>query len=759
MSSAKGKDQRRPFEWHGVEFKRDSDTQHIGVCPDCGKVKFHVNKQNGLWDCKVCGHSGNLGQFLEHVQRQYREALTERDKQAFARRIGLPVDALDEWDIGKFDNYFTFLACDASGRPVDIRCRPLKGKTLSTAGCSAGLLGAERLKVAPAEVLVIVTEGETDAIAVQWKFTKHGWRGVVVSLPGVSTFKTEWLQLFEKRIVHLVLDHDEPARKAEQRLYRLLQPIASKVTCVDWPDDLQTGFDVRDWLTSGRTWKALRKHFRSEPRLGIPATAATTAPNEAAVEELHGQYVYVVDTDEFIQVRTRRRFKPSMLDRVYANRFPLGKKSGSNTASQCFWNEDGPRVDLTTYRPVVPQSKDDFEALDPLTSESDPRTGERLSAVNIYCPSRIQFEAWEMDAGDDTTPPKEAVPWLNLGEQLFGSDLPLLLDYMAFTLQHPEQKANWHPWIISEEGAGKDTFIKPYIAAIGDHNVKNVQGKMLRSTFSEWAPETKLVIVRDIAKLAEDDWNTLKSFLTHPPDRVCVNLKRVREYWIPNLMHFLFMTNNDDAIELDEQARRLLVLKARTPKTNPADPEEPYHSDTTNAYVARESVHRAVTRYLLDRKIDAALMRGRAPETTAKQAVVEANESEVQHLLRVMRDAGQGPFGRELLTAEELRLQLRTKLHPEPTWKAIGQALKRARLATRLSKQARYPKATGAEHKKVWVWASRHSEFYERLTDVQLGEEYERQRRQPLGFRSTPESRKALVRKPKFRLVQRRRAQ
>jgi hypothetical protein len=164
-----------------------------------------------------------------------------------------------------------------------------------------------------------------------------------------------------------------------------------------------------------------------------------------------------------------------------------------------------------------------------------------------------------------------------------------------------------------------------------------------------------------------------------------------------------------------------------------------------------------VCRYLLDRAIDPAMMRGRAPETAAKQAVVEANESELEHHLRVMRDTAEGPFARELITADELKAQLRIKLHPEPTWKAIGQALKRARLAVRLSKQARYPK--GASHKKVWVWATRYAEFYERLTDVQLAEEYERQKRKP-SFHSTLESRKALLNKrPKLRLVQKRRAQ
>jgi hypothetical protein len=74
-----------------------------------------------------------------------------------------------------------------------------------------------------------------------------------------------------------------------------------------------------------------------------------------------------------------------------------------------------------------------------------------VPSVNVYCPSRVLFKAWDTEPSSDGTPPKEVEPWLNLGEQLFGGDLPLLLDYMAFTIQHPDQKANWHPWNISEE--------------------------------------------------------------------------------------------------------------------------------------------------------------------------------------------------------------------------------------------------------------------------------------------------------------------
>jgi len=51
----------RQFNSLGVDLIRTSGDNYIGNCLLCDKEgHFFVNSSNGLWDCKVCGESGNF---------------------------------------------------------------------------------------------------------------------------------------------------------------------------------------------------------------------------------------------------------------------------------------------------------------------------------------------------------------------------------------------------------------------------------------------------------------------------------------------------------------------------------------------------------------------------------------------------------------------------------------------------------------------------------------------------------------------------
>jgi len=81
---------------------------------------------------------------------------------------------------------------------------------------------------------------------------KAGRDDVVVAVPGAATFKRDWLVWFERRNVVLCYDHDHAGEEGELKAFRLLQSIASSVRCVHWPDELDKGFDVRDFVVARR---------------------------------------------------------------------------------------------------------------------------------------------------------------------------------------------------------------------------------------------------------------------------------------------------------------------------------------------------------------------------------------------------------------------------------------------------------------------------------------------------------------------------
>jgi Family of unknown function (DUF5906) len=92
-------------------------------------------------------------------------------------------------------------------------------------------------------------------------------------------------------------------------------------------------------------------------------------------------------------------------------------------------------------------------------------------------------------------------------------------------------------------------------------------------------------------------YNKLKDFLTTPPDRVEVNRKHIHPYAVPNIQNWIFLTNHDDAISLDDDDRRFWVHRC--------GPEEPppkeYFDDLYAWYDAGGAA--ACVGYLRDRDI------------------------------------------------------------------------------------------------------------------------------------------------------------
>lgn len=241
----------KPFRAHGVVFTGQAGNQAYGTCPFTGKAdKFYVNVDNGLWDSKTAGYSGNLADFLERVQAIYRKQLTPRLQQQLADERRIPIEAFKPWDFGWDGMRYTLAVKDLNGTITDIRTFQLGKSFMSTAGCKVGLLGAPFLKARPSEP-VYLCEGEWDAIINTWAMKKVGSAGVSVGVPGANTLKPTWVSWLGNRTVHTLYDHDDAGREAEVMVQKKLGTSAAKLTFVHWPDDLPTGFDTRDWLIYG----------------------------------------------------------------------------------------------------------------------------------------------------------------------------------------------------------------------------------------------------------------------------------------------------------------------------------------------------------------------------------------------------------------------------------------------------------------------------------------------------------------------------
>jgi hypothetical protein len=86
----------RLFRWHGMDLA-ERGNQAVGNCPLCGQGgRFYVNVENGKWDCKRCGDSGNPMEFIRRLYEKSREGKCNLDNLAANRGL-LDPNTLWEW--------------------------------------------------------------------------------------------------------------------------------------------------------------------------------------------------------------------------------------------------------------------------------------------------------------------------------------------------------------------------------------------------------------------------------------------------------------------------------------------------------------------------------------------------------------------------------------------------------------------------------------------------------------------------------------
>lgn len=242
----------RPFEFWGIEFFKYDGEQSIANCPFCHKENhFYVNSTNQLWDCKRCGKAGNLFNFLECIYDTLTyEGNTELIEE-FSKQKLLPVSALLSWKIVQNGHKLVIPYYTDKGSICDLRYRTIKSKFISTPGCNISLLGRKQLTDKNKQNWPIyLVEGETDTIALDWLLNRTKNKGIVIGIPGVQTFKKEWVDYFYGRDVNICYDNDYSARLGVEKTKRFIQNITSSLRVLKWPATYPAKFDICDLVTT-----------------------------------------------------------------------------------------------------------------------------------------------------------------------------------------------------------------------------------------------------------------------------------------------------------------------------------------------------------------------------------------------------------------------------------------------------------------------------------------------------------------------------
>ncbi len=386
-------------------------------------------------------------------------------------------------------------------------------------------------------------------------------------------------------------------------------------------------------------WEWLAGHARAAGFTGdADADFDDTGESDIAAtpyDRVTARYVYVQQQDRFYDQKTGLLITPKAFNTANTTLAPYGS-SGQHTAEAQFHNARAAnKATIATYRP----GKD-------LLLQEENEVGVPVRAVNLWRPSPLK--PWPADVTD-----ADVAPFRELTTELFGPEgepaREHILDMLAFAVQYPGVKINHAPVLLGEQGVGKDTFLQPFIEAVGQHNVRPIKTEELAGQFTDFL-RAQVCIVSEMASFSKrEQYNRLKDWIAAPPLYVLVNRKNEKPFTIPNQQLWIFTTNYDNAIVIDEGDRRFWVHRCLLER-----PREREFYKRIYHFYEHEDGNAKVFRWLLQRDVSAFDPKARPPMTEAKRSMVDQSHPAGVRYIRDLFAEGGAFAARSVVITGEL---------------------------------------------------------------------------------------------------------
>ncbi len=284
----------------------------------------------------------------------------------------------------------------------------------------------------------------------------------------------------------------------------------------------------------------------------------------------------------------------------------------------------------------------------------------------------------------------------------------IVLDYMAFQVQHPGQKVHWALLIQGLPGNGKSYLGYVLQRVLGDHNVKMVKSETLHENFTGWQKGTQFIVVEEVmARGRMELMNKLKPMITEPWASIREMYKP--PYQQPNRFNFLFLTNHTDAVIIDRTDRRYCVLYSLAP---PHPEGKKYYEALFNWTDVNAG---SLLHYFQQRDLRQFNPKAHAPMTAGKKDLITESMPPLDQFIHERVEDMEWPFNVDLIRACDLVPVLPEFGLRNVTPQAVGKALRRLEYTDLGRKRC----ADGGDVK--WrVWAVRNHDTYLKMNDSKL---------------------------------------
>ena len=310
-----------------------------------------------------------------------------------------------------------------------------------------------------------------------------------------------------------------------------------------------------------------------------------------------------------------------------------------------------------------------------------------------------------------------------------------MLQWMAFTLRHPERKINHIMILGGGEGNGKDFILYPLINAMRS-DTTTIDGDELLRDFNEFLLGTKYLHINEAdlgdRREAQMVHNRLKPIASAPPATLRVNQKGIKGMSIRNVVNATMTTNAAVPIGVKSATRRYYAVWTELTirgKNGQITPEWQRYWDDRWDWMRDREGWKACVDYMMTQVDLSDFDPNAIPHVTDyMKSIQEASEDPVSTILKELIDQKRGLLGADLVTAKDVFLTLKTlnladipvELKSIPSANTLGKIIKQNGLGYTA-------KMWTTAQKEIRVWVIRNETKYLGLTGKQICVEYERQ--------------------------------
>lgn len=426
-----------------------------------------------------------------------------------------------------------------------------------------------------------------------------------------SLGKRDGRQVTARLILKLAKEYEKAA--ISEHIDRL-----NEIDALDTVDDIQLiAADIRkiqlDSLTFARVVGVLQAAFKLVTGRNLPVKEARDTiryqPTDREAPDWLDGWVYLKQVDRFFNKNTKEMLMQRAFDNAFGRFLP---PDSMNTASYFALNKA--KIDVFYMAAYLPIEDETF------TFEGHPY-------VNTYSERNAPEVPAHLSERDRLNIQRVQTHFTHLLPDK--REAALLTSYLAYIVQ-TRDRINWNIILQGVEGDGK-SFFGALMSAVLGGNVRTLSAMTLEGIYTGWAVGQLFTIVEEVRLIGHSKHNVpdiLKTYATN--DTIDVHPKGLNNYIAPNTTSYLATTNYQNALAIDDNDSRWLVLSSQWQDKATIDEfkrgHPTYYSELFNT---RNESPGALRGWLLSYKLHPDFdPKGRTPFSHGHRYMIDINKSD-----------------------------------------------------------------------------------------------------------------------------------